>query len=62
MYVQGNDITLRTKFVLKFEIQKLFFSGVKKGGGGGGGNSLCFVWYRRAAGIAPFFYKLSIHQ
>ena len=35
MYVQGNDITLRTKFVLKFEIQKLFFSGVKKGGGGG---------------------------
>ena len=24
-------------------------------GVGGGGNSLYFVWYRRAAGIAPFF-------
>ena len=24
-------------------------------GGGGGGNSLYFVWYRRAAGIAPIF-------
>ena len=24
-------------------------------GGGGAGNSLYFVWYRRAAGIAPIF-------
>ena len=25
------------------------------GGGGSGGGSLYFVWYRRTAGIAPFF-------
>ena len=33
----------------------LFYESKFSSNPGGGGNSLYFVWYRRAAGIAPIF-------
>ena len=41
-------------WVLTLKVPVSWFASVI-GGGGGGGNPLYFVWYRRAAGIAPIF-------
>ena len=48
-------------FLLSLQLKIALFR-IKTHGNGGAVNSLYFVRYRRAAGIAPHFFRLSIHQ